>query len=485
MRGGVIASDLGSRRELVREHENGLLFQAGNIEQLAGAISYLSQRPEVAARMGFAGRDFVEAYHSPKKHYDDLMCLYDRLASPKQSVQQIRPKISPIRVAFIGGRGVVSKYSGIETYYEEVGKRLCAMGFQVSIYCRSYFTPAMENYEGMRLVHLPTVRSKHLETLVHTLLSTIHVMFTKSDIVHFHALGPALFSLIPRLVGKKTVVTVQGLDWQRKKWGRLASLTLNLGELASAILPNVTLVVSKELRSYYRDRYGVEAKYIPNGAMLRERSSPRKILEWGLDPDNYILFLGRFSPEKNLHLLIEAYEMLNINLKLVLAGGSSHTDSYETQLRKHASNRVIFLDWVSGELLTELLTNAALFVLPSDLEGLSLALLDAMGAGVCVLVSDIPENREVIGDAGFTFRAGDVKDLERMLALLASDPDVRSAAGRAGRRLVEEHYLWSQIANEIARSYEKLTGRNVEANHTVSLSEPGKIWGNYRQVQGK
>jgi glycosyltransferase involved in cell wall biosynthesis len=380
---------------------------------------------------------------------------------------------------------VVSKYSGIESYYEEVGKRLARMGLQVSVYCRSYFTPTMKNYEGMCLVRLPTIRSKHLETMGHTLVSTIHVMFTNCNIVHFHALGPALFSFLPRLTGKKTVVTVQGLDWQRKKWGQVAAFTLKLGEAASAMFPNLTMVVSKELQSYYRTRYGVDTKYVPNGAMLRERSSPCKILEWGLDPDNYIIFLGRFSPEKNLDLLIEAYEMLNINLKLVLAGGSSHTGAYESKLREHASNKIIFLNWVSGEHLTELLTNAALFVLPSDLEGLSLALLDAMGAGVCVLASDIPENREVVGDAGFTFRAGDVADLARMLALLASDPEVRSAAGRAGRRVVEERYLWSQIAAEIARSYEKLTGRSVEANRTVGLSEPGKIWGNYRQVQGK
>ena len=460
---------------MVREHENGLLVQAGNIEQLAGAISYLSGRPEVAAQMGFAGRNFVEAHHSPEKHYEELISLYDRLTSSRRPLHAVRPRPRPIRVAFIGGRGVVSKYSGIESYYEQVGKRVAETGVRVTVYCRSYFTPAMENYQGMRLVCLPTVRSKHLETLVHTLLSTIHVMFTNCEIVHFHALGPALFSFLPRLVGKKTVVTVQGLDWQRKKWGTLASLTLKLGEVASAMLPNLTMVVSKQLQSCYRTRYGIKTTYVPNGAMLRERSSPSKILEWGLEPDDYILFLGRFSPEKNLHLLIEAYEMLNLKLKLVVAGGSSHTDAYETQLRKHGNNKIIFLNWVSGEQLTELLTNAALFVLPSDLEGLSLALLDAMGAGVCVLASDIPENREVVGDAGFTFRAGDVQDLGRLLAMLESDPEVRAAAGRAGRKIVEERYLWSRIADEIGHCYEQLSGRKAITIHSSASAEPKKI----------
>jgi glycosyltransferase involved in cell wall biosynthesis len=171
------------------------------------------------------------------------------------------------------------------------------------------------------------------------------------------------------------------------------------------------------------------------------------------------LFLGRLSPEKNCHLLIEAYESLDTRVKLVLAGGSSHTNAYVDQLRKHQSNQVLFLDWVSGAALDELLTNAALFVLPSDMEGLSLALLDAMGAAVCVLTSDIPENREVIAGTGFTFQSGDVTDLARMLRLLLSDARLRTAMGRNAQARVRERYLWPAIAAEIGRSYAELTAR--------------------------
>ena len=460
----VIASDLGSRRELVREHETGLLFQPGNIEQLAGAISCLAQRPDLAAEMGMAGRRMVETYHSPQAHYEELIGLYERLIAQARAPAISAAKPSPVRVAFIGGRGLISKYSGIETYYEEVGKRLAEMGFDLTVYCRSYFTPDVSAHNGMRLVRLPTIRSKHLETVIHTFLSTVHVMFRRCDIVHYHALGPALFSFFPRLVGKKTVVTVQGLDWQRKKWGRLASLTLRLGEIASARAPNATMVVSQNLQDYYRLHYGAATVYVPNGAVLRERVAACTILDWGLAPDNYILFLGRFSPEKNCHLLIDAYEKLETPLKLVLAGGSSHTSPYVRELRKHASDRIILLDWVSGEELTELLTNAALFVLPSDLEGLSLALLDAMGAGVCVLTSDIPENQEVVENAGFTFRAGSVDDLARMLALLASDSKARAVAGRMEKQVIQETYLWPHIANEISGVYEELMGRKTSEN---------------------
>jgi glycosyltransferase involved in cell wall biosynthesis len=464
----VIASDLGSRRELVHEHETGLLFQPGSIEQLTGAISYLAQRPDLAAEMGSAGRSMVETYHSPRTHYEELISLYERLIPPARAAT-VPTRDSPIRIAFIGGRGVISKYSGIEAYYEEVGGRLAEMGYQLTLYCRTYFTPDVGVHNGMRLVRLPTIRSKHLETVIHTLLSTMHAMVKRCDIVHYHALGPALFSFLPRLVGKKTVVTVQGLDWQRKKWGRLASLTLQLGEIASARVPNTTMVVSRTLQDYYRLQYGAETRYIPNGAVLRERSRVLKILDWGLVPDDYILFLGRFSPEKNCHLLIDAYEKLETSLKLVLAGGSSHTSPYASQLRRHASDRIVFLDWVSGEQLTELLTNAALFVLPSDLEGLSLALLDAMGAGVCVLTSDIPENQEVVENAGFTFRAGDVDDLARMLALVASNSETRAAAGRMEKQIIQERYLWPHIASEISGVYEQLMGRKIRVrDHPLS-----------------
>jgi len=384
--------------------------------------------------------------------------LLDPIDVPSPALQQ-----KMLRVAFIGGRGVVSKYSGIETYYEEIGKRLAGMGHHVTVYCRTYFTPPGKEHNGMRVVRLPTIRSKHLETLVHTFLSTLHVLVQPCDIVHYHALGPALFSFIPRLVGKKTVVTVQGLDWQRKKWGRVASAVLRLGERAAVSLPSHTMVVSQELQKHYRLGYGVETSYVPNGGVLRERRLPDKIFDWGLEPGKYILFLGRFSPEKGCHLLVEAYEKLDTDIKLVMAGASSYCDDYSRRLRSHASQRIKMLDWVSGEALDELLTNAMLFVLPSDLEGLSLALLDAMGAGLCVLSSDVAENREAIEDAGFTFRRGDVADLADRLRFLIANPAVREAAGQAAKRRVHEHYQWPTIAGEIERVYFEMMGWELAA----------------------
>jgi len=505
----VVASDLGSRRELVQEGETGLLYRTGNVSQLASALKFLSSQPGLADEMGSNGRRLVQEHYTAGAHYKSLIDLYERLATQEKQTSQFRntasnktgrlavapaqpPVVRPVgggfvpiqrlalapvlnrrdalpsvafhkpvlRVAFIGGRGVISKYSGIEAYYEEVGKRLAGMGHHVTAYCRTYFTPAVREHNGMALVRLPTIRSKHLETLLHTFLSTVHVTVRPCDIVHYHALGPALFSFIPRLAGKRTVVAVQGLDWQRKKWGRIASAVLRLGERAAVSLPTGTIVVSRTLRQHYWDRHGAQTSYVPNGGLLRDRRVPDKLLDWGLETDRYILFLGRFSPEKGCHLLVEAYERLDTDIKLVMAGASSYCDDYSRQLRTHAGERIKMLDWVSGESLDELLTNATLFVLPSDLEGLSLALLDAMGAGLCVLTSNVPENREAIEDAGFTFRRGDVSDLEDRLRFLIANPAVREAAGEAAKRRIREQYQWTNVAVETERVYFEMMGWN-------------------------
>jgi glycosyltransferase involved in cell wall biosynthesis len=470
----VIATDLGSRREFVRHGETGLLYNCGDIAQLERYIRLLTSNAVLAERMGRAGWEYVRAHHSAEAHLSNLVEVYGELISRKHSAtQQPIQKTrdwpwsrggaavvagAKLRVAFIGGRGVISKYSGIESYYEEVGKRLAATGHDITIYCRNHFTPEVSEYNGMRLVRLPTFRTKHLETLVHTFLSTIHAITRDYDLVHYHALGPAMFSFIPRLFGKKTVVTVQGLDWKRRKWGIVASAVLRVGEFLSARAPNGTMVVSRTLQRHYREAHGVEVRYVPNGGILRERASPDTILKWGLRPERYVLYLGRFSPEKGCHLLVQAFEQIESNVKLVMAGGGSYCDAYSRELSTHASERIILLPWVSGADLDALLTNAMIFVLPSDMEGLSLALLDAMGAGLCVLASDVPENREAVGRAGSLFQSGNVKDLASHLRLLISNAHLRTDSGKAARMRIAEHYDWDDISKQIERVYLEISG---------------------------
>jgi glycosyltransferase involved in cell wall biosynthesis len=466
----VIASDLGSRRELVEDGVTGLLYPLGDREQLAKSIETLFRLPDLAAAMGRAARERVRQKHDPERHLDVMQEIYSRLMASKRRAATTKsaptsPSRRRIRVAFIGGRGLVSKYSGIESYYEQAGRELAELGHEVTIYCRTYFTPPINEHHGMRIVRLPTIRSKHLETLLHTALSTVHAMFSGCDVVHYHALGPALFSFLPRITGKKTVVTVQGLDWQRRKWGVIAARVLRLGEAASAFFPNATMVVSQALRQYYQQRYGRPVAYIANGTELTTRRTPNHLAKWRLIADAYVLYLGRLSPEKNCHLLIDAFENVRSEMTLVLAGGSSHSDAYIEGLRRHESERIRFLPWVSGEDLEELVSNAALFVLPSDLEGMSLALLEAMGAGVCVLTSDIPENKEVVAGAGFTFQRGDQLDLEAMLDLLLCNPELRAQAGTRARQRIAGEFLWPGIARSIEKVYYEVLGWQCLEQH--------------------
>jgi len=258
------------------------------------------------------------------------------------------------------------------------------------------------------------------------------------------------------LFGKQTVVTVQGLDWQRAKWGWFARDCLKFAQWTSARFPNETIVVSRVLQDYYQSRYSKKTLLINNGTEIRECKGTQHLPALGLSPGGYVLFLGRFSPEKKCHLLIEAFEKIDAPFKLVLAGGSSHTDEYAAALCKHSSERILFLAWLSGEALQQVLANAALFVLPSDLEGLSLALLDAMGAGVCVLASDAKENLEAVGDTGFTFKRGDLIDLRRMLTCLLADDQLRASAGERARKRVREKFLWDDVVNDLAQLYTRM-----------------------------
>ena len=470
----VVASGLGSRRELVQEDKTGVLYKAGNVEELVAAIRFLNERSPLSKEMGEAGWRLVRDKYSRVQHFLALQSIYQQLTDKSQTREP--PPAKPLRVALIGGRGVIAKYSGVESYCEQTGSRLAAKGHEITVYCRNYFTPKIAEHNGMRIVRLPTIRTKHLDTLVHTFLSTAHACLSDCDIVHYQTLGPSLFSLFPRLFGKKTVVTVQGLDWQRKKWSSLARFVLKLGESAAARLPDQTVVVSRALQEHFHLCHSKETLYIPNGTDLRERMPGRSLQQFGLTSGRYVLFLGRLSPEKNCHLLIDAFADMDTDMKLAFAGGSSHTDDYAAELRKRQSDRIVFLDWLAGDALTEVLTNAAVFVLPSDIEGMSLALLDAMGTGVCVLASDIPENCEVIGGAGFTFRRSDVQDLRRVLTILLSDEKLRALAGVRGKVRARDNYLWDNVTDRIEKLYRDLISNGaIEALSARRVAAESKI----------
>jgi len=365
----------------------------------------------------------------------------------------------PLRVAFIGGRGVGGAYSGIETYYEEVGSRLAQRGHEVTAYCRSYFTPEVGSYRGIRVRRLPSLRSKHLETMTHSLLSTADSIRHRFDIIQYHAIGSAPLALLPRLWGRTTLVSVRGLDWQRAKWGKGARAFLRLGEWASARCPTATVVVSGALHRHYAKNYGRAPHFIPNAPPPAVPAPARLIRDYGLAKDGFLLFAGRLSPEKGVHTLLEALRPLDSHgKKLVLAGGSSYSDGYIDVLRQAAGEHVLFIGSVGRETMGELYSNCYAYILPSAMEGLSVGLLEALSYGACIVTTDIPENLEVAEECAVPFRSRDVEDLRAKLETLLRDPAlVRSYEAKA-KAHIRQHYSWDRVAKNTEAVYLELLG---------------------------
>lgn len=370
-----------------------------------------------------------------------------------------------MKIAHIGQKGIPATFGGVEFHVQELVQRLVQRGHEVSVYVRSWYTPKENSdFEGSKLIHQATIKTKHLDAFVHSFTSSFHALFSEYDIVHYHALGPTFFCWVPKLSRKKIVATVHGIDWQRRKWGGAAKAFLKLTERTAIHIPAKTIVVSQSLKHYFESKFKVEVNYIPNGVNIPDRRAPSLIKEkYNLNGGDYVLFMGRFVPEKRADWLIEAFQKIDIekketpDIKLVLAGGASGTDEYVGRMKIGAQNneRIIFPGYVSGREKEELLSNAKLFVLPSDLEGLPIALLEAMSYGLPSLVSDIPPHLELIRDNedGFLFKHSDFSSLERKLQDVLYHPHPLDDIGSKARTKVKEEFNWDDVVRATEQIY--------------------------------
>lgn len=358
-----------------------------------------------------------------------------------------------MKIAVIGTIGIPATYGGVERHVEELYLRLAVKGHRVTVFCRSFYTEKRGIYKGVRLVRLPTIRTKHLENPVHTLLASMITLCQDYDLVHYHAMLPALFSAMPKLKKIRSVVTLHGLDWQRDKWGTLAKWVLQQGEKAAVHFPDATIVVSKTMQEYLQRRYHKRTHYIPNGVNIPFVRSDEQLRSLGIEPGRYILFVSKLSPEKGAHFLLDAFKQIRTDYKLVIAGGSRHSDEYIATLRASAGPNVLFLGFVWGELLEALFSHAYLFVQPSTIEGLAISILEAMSYGRCIVCSDIPENQEAIGDCGVTFRNRDAGDLAEKLDFLLSNPGRVEELGIRARERVGREYNWDKVVEETERLF--------------------------------
>ena len=371
-----------------------------------------------------------------------------------------------MKIAYIGQKGIPAAFGGVDFHVEELSKRLVQKGHRVYVYVRNWHTDRyLREYRGVRLVHTTTIRTKHLDAFMHSLTSSFHSIFQDYDIIHYHGLGPTIFCWLPRFLRGKVVVTVHGLDWQRGKWGSFAKVFLKFTERTAIYIPDETIVVSRAQKEYFESKYGRECIYIPNGVNIPKRRLLSGIIKekYGLNGEDYLLWMGRLTPEKRVDWLIKAFKKIKSkapSLKLVIAGGSSATDEYVRRLKELARDdeQIIFTGYVVGQEKEELFSNTLLFVLPSYLEGLPIVLLEAMSYRLTCLVSDISPHKEIISEGmdGFLFRSHDFYDFVKKLEELLQNHERLRDIGEKARRKVEKEYNWDEVVRKTEGVYKNL-----------------------------
>ncbi len=373
-----------------------------------------------------------------------------------------------MKITFIGQKGIPALAGGVERHVEELAIRLAKQpDTEVIAYTRPWYTArSLQSFQGVRLVSLPTLYSKHLDAISHSLISIIHAAFIeRADIIHIHAVGPALLTPIARLLRPKAkvIVTFHCLDRQHQKWGSFAKFMLWMGEWMTMRFAHEVIAVSTTLKHYSYEAYKRVVRYIPNGATINP-PLPASIIQqqFGLEKDQYILMVSRLVRHKGAHHLIQAYQQMNPailgNKKLVIVGDSAFTDEYVAEVKQLAADddRIIFTGLQTGKTLQELFSNAYCFVLPSESEGLPIVLLEAGSYGKALIASDIPANREVVEDHGILVPVANVDELRQALETIVANPELATELGGLARSLVLEHYLWDNIAVDTHELYQEL-----------------------------
>ena len=373
-----------------------------------------------------------------------------------------------MKITMFGHKRIPSREGGVEIVVEELSARMAAQGHKVTCYNRGghhvggaqFDEGRGKHYKGVRLKTVPTLDKKGLAAVTSSFFAGFAAAFSTARVVHIHAEGPAVMAWLPRLFGKRVIVTVHGLDWQREKWKHgFGAKYIRWGEKMAVKYAHEIVVLSENVQNYFRDTYGRKTVFIPNGVAKPGILPAEKIAaEYGLQKDGYILFLGRLVPEKGIHYLIEAFKNVKTHKKLVIAGSASDTDSYAAKLRQLAEgdDRVVFTGFVQGKPLQELYSNAYIYVLPSDLEGMPLSLLEAMSYGNCCVVSDIPECKDVVGDKGIVFPQSGISQLQDVLWKLLSDAAQTAKYKKEAADFICGKYNWDEVARRTIELYQRI-----------------------------
>lgn len=373
-----------------------------------------------------------------------------------------------MKIAMIGHKRIPGRSGGVEVVVEELSSRMAEKGNEVVVYNRHCSEEKLKEYKGAKIVEVKTFKNSALNAMVYSFFATVRCIFKRYDVIHFHAEGPCAMIPIAKIFGKKVVATIHGLDWQRNKWGGFASKYIMFGEKMAAKHADKVIVLSKNVQNYFKQTYGCDALLVPNGI---NRVTPEDadiiVKKFGLEKDGYILFLARITPEKGLDYLIDAFKQLETDKKLVIAGSITPETEYVHSVLEKAKDceNIIFTDFVSGKTLAELFSNCFVYVLPSDIEGMPMSLLEAVGYDARVIVSDIPENTVCLEGYGNSFLHGNVDSLKEILEHCLSNEELKQQDFKADcsiqqtqqkRAELKEKYDWDNITNQTLEIYKSI-----------------------------
>jgi glycosyltransferase involved in cell wall biosynthesis len=360
--------------------------------------------------------------------------------------------IAVVRIAILGTRGVPGRYGGFETFADELSTRLVARGHSVTVYCRrGNVAGNPRSHEGVRLVNLPAIRNKYAETLSHALLSALHALGSRYDIVYMCNSANAPMCLIPKLRRQIVILNVDGLEWERGKWGRLARAYYRWAARLSARLPIELVTDALVIRDYYREHFHRATRFFPYGTNLYDRGHLASRLDaMELAPDGYVLYVSRLEPENNALLVVRAYRQLATDLPLVIVGDAPYAEQYVKHVKASADERVRFLGYRFGDDYHALQANARVYVQATEVGGTHPALVEALGHRNAVIAHDVPEHREVVGDAGRYFAYRNASDLTTQLGDLMADASAISDLRTRAAERVAERYSWDAVTDAYA-----------------------------------
>jgi len=374
-----------------------------------------------------------------------------------------------MKIAMIGQKGLPALHGGIERHVHELSVRLVEGGFDVLAYARKWYTNREDGmFEGIQLVHVPTLHTKHLDTILSTLFATVHALTQKVDVIHYHGVGPALLSWIPRIFSPKTkvIVTFHSIDRKHQKWGLFARLCLRLGEWAACKFPHKTIAVSRTIAQYMRDVYDTESMYIPNAVPAYEPLKKTETLtQWNILPKEYVLVVSRLIPHKGIHYIVDAWKKLLETTpevigtkKLVIVGDGYYTDDYVAFVKSRAEgiSSIIFTGFQSGKDLHTLYSHAEVMIHPSDNEGLPIAVLEGMSYRLPLLVSNIVEHQDLIDNSKFLFDRGDIDSLaDKLSFVLSQEKEFLKAEGDRNYARIMKEFEWSKVMGKIIDVYKE------------------------------